>query len=220
MAYQRISTLEGILNLPAGTIPINSKGNQPGNAVVKDNFLRFYGIQQIVKQEVKKFDSLIKTIEIIKEHINNEKFNRTMMRTFVRAVFTDTLNDDGFNISYKYSCPELNQEVILCNSSMPFYGLAKHYQAFKNMKKLETMILEDIDQHSNEKFCNMSPKDKKERLDKLLAMYNPQLLAMISQSYAETTECREIDNFYSEFIGTLSILLPPIGPLDFTAITF
>ena len=105
--------------------------------------------------------------------------------------------------------------MILCNVSMPFGGLAKHYQAFKNMRELEEIILKDIDQHSNEKFSIMSRKEKKESLDKFLAMYNPYVLAMISQNYAETTEGREIDNFYSDFMKTLSFLIPPICPLDF-----
>ena len=215
MAYRRISTLERFLNSPVGAIPINSKGNKPGNAVVKDNFLRFYGIQQIVKQELERFDSLVETIESINGYINEEKVNQNIMRTFARAVFTDIFNDDGFNISYKYNCSESEREVILCNVSMPFGGLAKHYQAFKNMRELEEIILKDIDQHSNEKFSIMSRKEKKESLDKLLAMYNPYVLAMISQNYAETTEGREIDNFYSDFMKTLSFLIPPIGPLDF-----
>ena len=49
-ANQRISALEEIVNVPVNEIPINSKGNQPGNRVVIDNFLRFYGIQQAVKK--------------------------------------------------------------------------------------------------------------------------------------------------------------------------
>ena len=71
MADHRISTLEGILNSPVGAIPINSKGNQPGNVVVKDNFLRFYGVQQIVKSEIGKYDSLVNAIEKIKGIIKN-----------------------------------------------------------------------------------------------------------------------------------------------------
>ena len=70
-ANQRISALEQVINAPVNEIPINSKGNQPGNRVVIDNFLRFYGIQQIVKKEVEKFDCIVKSIEEIKEALNN-----------------------------------------------------------------------------------------------------------------------------------------------------
>lgn len=146
--------------------------------------------------------------------------NDNMMRIFARAVFTDIFNDDGFNISYMCSCSGLQREIVLCDDSMPFYGLAKCYQAFKNMRELEAPIIEDIDQRSNEKFYDMSPKEKKERLDKLFAMYSPQVLSMLSQLYAETTECREIDAFYPNFLHTLSIMQPLICPLDFATIKF
>ena len=70
-ANQRINALEQVLNVPVNEIPINSKGNRAGNRVVIDNFLRFYGIQQIVKKEVEKFDCIVKSIEEIKEALNN-----------------------------------------------------------------------------------------------------------------------------------------------------
>ena len=70
-ANQRVSALEAVLNASVNEIPINSKGNQPGNRVVIDNFLRFYGIQQAVKKEVEKFDCIVKSIEEIKEALNN-----------------------------------------------------------------------------------------------------------------------------------------------------
>ena len=70
-ANQRISVLEEIVNAPVNEIPINSKGNQPGNRVIIDNFLRFYGIQQAVKKEVEKYDCIVKSIEEIKEALNN-----------------------------------------------------------------------------------------------------------------------------------------------------
>ena len=70
-ANQRISALEAVLNAPVNKIPINSKGNRAGNRVVIDNFLRFYGIQQAVKKEVEKYDCIVKSIEEIKETMNN-----------------------------------------------------------------------------------------------------------------------------------------------------
>ena len=69
-AYQRIDTLEQVLNTPVNEISINSKGNRAGNRVVIDNFLRFYGIQQAVKKEVEKYDCIVKSIEEIKETLN------------------------------------------------------------------------------------------------------------------------------------------------------
>ena len=69
-AYQRINALEQVLNAPVNEIPINSKGNRTGNRVVIDNFLRFYGIQQIVRKEVEKYDCIVKSIEEIKEALN------------------------------------------------------------------------------------------------------------------------------------------------------
>ena len=70
-ANQRISALEAVLNVPVNKIPINSKGNRAGNRVVIDNFLRFYGIQQAMKKEVEKYDCIVKSIEEIKEALNN-----------------------------------------------------------------------------------------------------------------------------------------------------
>ena len=70
-ANQRISALEAVLNAPVNKIQINSKGNRAGNRVVIDNFLRFYGIQQAVKKEVEKYDCIFKSIEEIKESLNN-----------------------------------------------------------------------------------------------------------------------------------------------------
>ena len=67
MANQRILFLEKFLNSPVGNITINSKGNLPGNSLVKDNFLRFYGIQQAVKKEVKKYNIVNNAIAGIKK---------------------------------------------------------------------------------------------------------------------------------------------------------
>ena len=70
-ANHRTNALEQVLNAPVNEIPINSKGNRAGNRVVIDNFLRFYGIQQAVKKEVEKFYCIVKSIEEIKEALNN-----------------------------------------------------------------------------------------------------------------------------------------------------
>ena len=71
LANQRIKALEEILASDNGSIPINSKGNIAGNSVIKDNFLRFYGIQQAVRKEVEKYDSLNKAIEEINMAVEN-----------------------------------------------------------------------------------------------------------------------------------------------------
>ena len=71
LANQRIEALRKILASNNGSIPINSKGNTEGNSVIKDNFLRFYGIQQAVRKEVEKYDSLNKAIEEINMAVEN-----------------------------------------------------------------------------------------------------------------------------------------------------
>ena len=71
LANQRIEALQEILVSNNGSIHINSKGNIAGNSVIKDNFLRFYGIQQAVRKEVEKYDSLNKAIEEINMAVEN-----------------------------------------------------------------------------------------------------------------------------------------------------
>ena len=73
LANQRIKALQGILASNNGNIAINSKGNLAvyNNSVIKDNFLRFYGIQQAVRKEVEKYDSLNKAIEEINMAVEN-----------------------------------------------------------------------------------------------------------------------------------------------------
>ena len=71
LANQRITALQEILVSNNGIIHINSKGNIAGNSVIKDNFLRFYGIQQAVRKEVEKYDSLNKAIEEINMAVEN-----------------------------------------------------------------------------------------------------------------------------------------------------
>ena len=70
-ANQRITALEGVLSEPKSQIAINSKGNGKSNTLVKDNFLRFYGIQQDVKKEVEKFNTVNKAIEDVKKEISD-----------------------------------------------------------------------------------------------------------------------------------------------------
>jgi len=69
LANQRITALQEILVSNNGSIHINSKGNIAGNSVIKDNFLRFYGIQQAVRRELEKYDSINKAIEEIESII-------------------------------------------------------------------------------------------------------------------------------------------------------
>ncbi|MGN0410094.1 MAG: hypothetical protein ACI4E3_06810, partial [Candidatus Fimousia sp.] len=61
-ADARIEKLRMILEDEKEPIAINSKGNRSDNAIVLDNFLRFYGIQEAVKTELRKYDLIQKTI--------------------------------------------------------------------------------------------------------------------------------------------------------------
>ena len=216
LAKQRISVLEEILDSSVKVIPINSKGNLPGNSLVKDNFLRFYGIQQDVKREVEKYDSVKKAIEDIEAAMGKADRLETLRKTFFDAVLVSLFEDDGFNMSYKYVQFGMEKVAVLCDNSMPYSGLSKYYQAFNSMQALEDTVQADLTQNTNTKFNMMSPKEKKERLDKLLAMYNPQVLAMISQNYIGKLEQKEIDGFYAAFIQYLqsvNILLTMSGAL-------
>ena len=73
LGNQRIKVLQAILASNNGNIPINSKGNvRCGDSrIVKDNFLRFYGIEQAVRKELEKYDSLNKAIEEIQVSLQN-----------------------------------------------------------------------------------------------------------------------------------------------------
>lgn len=206
VANRRISALEGILNSPVGSIPINSKGNQPGNSLIKDNFLRFYGIQQDVKKEVEKYDSANKAIADIKAAMGDINRLETLRKTFFDAVLVGLFEDDGFNMSYKYVQFGMEKIAMLCDNSMPYSGLSKYYQAFTSVMAMDGAVQADITQNANTRFNMMSPKEKKAALDKLLAMYNPQVLAMISQNYAGKLEQKEIDGFYASFIQYLQNL--------------
>lgn len=216
MANRRISELEGILNSSVGAIPINSKGNLEGNSLVKDNFLRFYGIQQDVKKEVEKYDRAKKTIEDIKAAMDNINRLEALRKTFFDAVLVGLFEDDGFNMSYKYVQFGMEKIAMLCDNSMPYSGLSKYYQAFTSVMALDGAVQADIVQNANTRFNMMSPKEKKERLDKLLAMYNPQVLAMISQNYVGKLEQKEIDGFYAsliQYLQNLNMMLMMSGAL-------
>lgn len=215
-ANHRISTLEGILNSPVGSIPINSKGNQPGNSLVKDNFLRFYGIQQDVKKEVGKYDSANMAIEGVKAAMGAMNRLEALRKTFFDAVLVGLFEDDGFNMSYKYVQFGMEKIAMLCDNSMPYSGLSKYYQAFTSVMAMDGAVQADITQNANTKFNMMSPKEKKAALDKLLAMYNPQVLAMISQNYAGKLEQKEIDGFYAsliQYLQNLNMMLMMSGAL-------
>ena len=64
---KKVARLNEILQSTEESLPINSKGNGEGNILVKDNFLRFYGIQQAVKEEIKKYDCLVNKINELEE---------------------------------------------------------------------------------------------------------------------------------------------------------
>ena len=216
MANRRISVLEGILNSPVGAVPINSKGNQPGNSLIKDNFLRFYGIQQDVKKEVEKYDSANKAIADIKAAMGDINRLESLRKTFFDAVLVGLFEDDGFNMSYRYVQFGMEKIAMLCDNSMPYSGLSKYYQAFTSVMAMDGAVQADITQNANTRFNMMSPKEKKEALDKLLAMYNPQVLAMISQNYAGKLEQKEIDGFYAsliQYLQNLNMMLMMSGAL-------
>ena len=216
MADQRITLLEGILNTQVDAVPINSKGNLPGNSLVKDNFLRFYGIQQLVKKEVGKFDSARKAIADIQTSMESIKRLEALRKTFFDAILVGLFEDDGFNMSYKYVQFGMEKIAMLCDNSMPYSGLSKYYQAFNSVMALDNAVQADITQNANTRFNVMSPTEKKERLDKLLARYNPQVLAMISQNYVGKLEQREIDGFYAaliQYLQNLNVMLIMSGAL-------
>ena len=126
-----------------------------------------------------------------------------MRKAFFDGIVAGIFDDDGFNISYTYVQFGMQKTVLLCSNGMPFSGLSKYYQAFKNMCDLEAAVQSDIMQNANEKFDQMSPKDKLERLEKLLSSYNAQVLAMISNNYQGKLEQKEIDDFYASFVNYL-----------------
>ena len=204
MANQRISVLEKALNSPVGNIPINSKGNLPGNSLVKDNFLRFYGIQMAVKKEVEKYDSVNKAITDIKKAGEDINHLEILRKTFFDAIFVGMFDDDGFNMSYKYVQFGMEKTAVLCDNSMPYSGLSKYYQAFRSMLALDSAVQADITQNANTRFNMMGREEKEKRVDKILVRYNPQVLTMISQNYVGKLEKDEIDNFYKEFVNYLN----------------
>ena len=198
--------LNNILSTESVTVSINSKGNDEENTIVKDNFLRFYGVQQIVKREIEKYNSITDAISIITEAVREETDIEILRKTFFDAVLVGLFEDDGFNMSYKYVQFGMEKIAMLCDNSMPYSGLSKLYQGFNSVRALDVAVKADITQNANTRFNMMSPKEKKAALDKLLAMYNPQVLAMISQNYAGKLEQKEIDGFYASFIQYLQNL--------------
>lgn len=200
LANQKITELNEILQSTEEPLPINSKGNGEGNILVKDNFLRFYGIQQVVEKEVEKYNQLHETIDTINRLVNESGKEETLRKAFFDGIITGIFDDDGFNISYTYVQFGMQKTALLCSNGMPFSGLSKYYQAFQSMLALDSAVQSDITQNANEKFDQMSPKDKLERLEKLLSSYNAQVLAMISNNYAGKLEQKAIDDFYAAFV--------------------
>ena len=184
--------------------------------MIKDNFLRFYGIQQDVKKEVGKYDSANKAIEDIKAAMGDISHLEALRKTFFDAVFVGLFEDDGFNMSYKYVQFGMEKIAMLCDNSMPYSGLSKYYQAFTSVMAMDGAIQAEITQNANSRFNMMSREEKKAALDKLLAMYNPQVLAMISQNYAGKLEQKEIDDFYAsliKYLQDIKIMLMMSGAL-------
>jgi len=216
IANQRISMLNNILSTESVTVSINSKGNDKENTIVKDNFLRFYGVQQIVKSEIEKYNSITDVISNITEAVREETDIEILRKTFFDAVLVGLFEDDGFNMSYKYVQFGMEKIAMLCDNSMPYSGLSKYYQAFTNLRAMDSAVQADITQNANTRFNMMNPKEKKAALDKLLAMYNPQVLARISQNYAGKLEQNEIDGFYTsliQYLKDLDLMLMMSGAL-------
>ena len=215
-AQERIAALENILHTPTGALPILSKGNLSGNSLVRDNFLRFYGIAQLVRQEVGKYDNITQTIAEIQEAMGASSKMEKLRKNFFDSILVGLFEDDGFNMTYKYVEFGMEKTLTLCDNTMPYSGLSKYYQAFCTMLAADAGVQADIDQNANSRFNSLSPQEKKERLGKLRSMYNPQVLAMISQNYAGKLEQKEIDGFYASFIqylDNLNVMLQLTGAL-------
>ena len=205
LAQQRINQLMDILNNPAESVAINSKGNLPEteNSLVKDNFLRFYGIQQIVKREMEKYDGITKTIADIKNCLEDNSKNSEHLKSFFTIVLTDLFEDDGFNLYYKYEKLGVEKSVPMCDNSMPYFGLGKYYQAFQTLYNLDFVTQENMIKNATKKFEIMTAKEKMKRVEELLSLYSPQTLVRISQSYEGTIDYKKMDSFYESFISYL-----------------
>lgn len=216
-ARKKIAEFNEILENPQEPFPINSRGNRQGNALVKDNFLRFYGVQQMVNEELAKQSELDKAIAAINELIENTLKINTLKKVFFDGILTGIFDDDGLNISYSYVQFGMQKVVALCDNNMPFSGLSKYYQAFQSMITLDEFIQSDITKNVNLKFEQVSSADKKERITKLLAIYNPEFVARISSNFVGRPEKKEIDDFYAAFIhylDDLNIVLAMSGELQ------
>ena len=206
LANQRIKALRKILASNNGSIPINSKGNTEGNSVIKDNFLRFYGIQQAVRKEVEKYDSLNKAIEEINAAIQNTQNANALKKTLFVAILVDLFADDGFTISYDYVEFNMQKVAILCNNTMPYADLSKYCQVFESMQTLDDSIRNEIAKEANTKFEAMNNVDKLKKVMTLLNNYNPQMLSLISENYTGRIEQNQINAFYSSFVQYLKQL--------------
>ena len=215
-ANQRITELEEVLMKPQGEIAINSKGNKADtdNKLVKDNFLRFYGIQQDVKKEVEKFNTVNKAIEDIKKEISDSQRSEDIKKKFFDALLIGLFDEDAFNISYKYVEFGMEKIVSLCNNNMPYSGMTKYYQAFRTMMDLDQAVQSEIINNVSEKFDLVSPDDKYDNILDFLSRYNPQILSMISDNNAGKLEQTEINRFYQSFnnyLKQMKVLLDMAG---------
>ena len=215
-ANQRITELEEVLMKPQGEIAINSKGNKADtdNKLVKDNFLRFYGIQQDVKKEVEKFNTINKATEDIKKEISDSQRSENIKKKFFDALLIGLFDEDAFNISYKYVEFGMEKIVLLCNNNMPYSGMTKYYQAFRTMMDLDEAVQSEIINNVSEKFDLVSPDDKYDNILDFLSRYNPQILSMISDNNAGKLEQTEINRFYQSFnnyLKQMKVLLDMAG---------
>ena len=213
-ANKRITALEEVLSEPKSQIAINSKGKGKGNKLVKDNFLRFYGIQQDVKKEVEKFNTVNKVIEDIKKEISDSQRSEDIKKKFFDALLIGLFDEDAFNISYKYVEFGMEKIVSLCNNNMPYSGMTKYYQAFRTMLDLDEAVQSEIINNVSEKFDLVSPDDKYDNILDFLSRYNPQILSMISDKNAGKLEQTEINRFYQSFnnyLKEMKVLLDMAG---------
>ena len=213
-ANQRITALEEVLMKPKGEIAINSKGKGTTNKLVKDNFLRFYGIQQDVKKEVEKFNNVNKAIEDIKKEISDSQRSEEIKKKFFDSLLIGLFDEDAFNISYKYVEFGMEKIVPLCNNNMPYSGMTKYYQAFRTMMDLDEAVQSEIINNVSEKFDLVSPDDKYDNILDFLSRYNPQILSMISDNNAGKLEQTEINRFYQSFnnyLKQMKVLLDIAG---------
>lgn len=199
VANAKKARLQSVLDNVKGIVSINSKGNRDDNAIVLDNFLRAYGIQNVVKQEVDKYNKIKAALAAIDEMGAGAGVRAANRKVLFDAILVGHFVDDGFNITYNYVEFGMQKQAVLCDNTMPYAGLSKYYQAFEQLMVLEKTVLDKLKVEVNTKFNAMSAADKLAVVDKFMAYYSPDLLAMISNNYIGNPVQEDINNFYKEF---------------------